>query len=114
MPRNRPQPAKALIVARGERIKDVAAALGLGDHSLYSVLNGLAAPWPALTDRLADHLGCDAADLWHDDRTIADAARRLVESTRRAQGLPATVDDVAVLDKVAALISGGGAPNEAA
>lgn len=108
MPRNRPQPAKALIVARGERIKDVAAAIDVGGAGFYSVLAGRAQPWPALTDRLAEYLNVEPADLWHDDQTLADAARVLVETTRRAQGLPTTVTDEAVIEKIATLITAVG------
>lgn len=108
MSRNRPQPAKALIVARGERISDVAAALGIGPHTLYPVLAGVITPWPGLTERLAAYLNVDPAELWFDDRTVAAAARRLVETTRRAQGLPMTVSDVAVLDRVASIVARGG------
>ena len=109
MPHHRPHPAKTLIVARGESIKSVAIAIGIGESSLYGVLSGHVAPWPALTDKLTAYLGVDADELWHDDRGLADAARKLVESTRRSQGLPATVTDEAVLDRVAALVAQAGA-----
>ena len=41
----------------------------------------------------------------HSPGPHADAARRLVETTRRAQGLPATITDAAVLEKVAAIVA---------
>ena len=43
------------------------------------------------------------------DPALADAARRLVEMTRHAQGLTPTVTDVAVLDQVAAIVRRAGA-----
>jgi len=36
-----------------------------------------------------------------------DAARELVERTRRAQGLPETVEDVSALGRVAAVLDNG-------
>lgn len=43
-------------------------------------------------------------------RTLPADVRRLVESTRRQQGLPPTVTDDALLDKLAAIVTAGGAP----
>lgn len=105
MSRTRPQPAKALIVARGERIKDVAAAIGLGEQSLYAVLSGRSTPWPALTEKLAAKLDVDPTVLWHDDQSLADTARRIVERTRREQDLPDTLTDEAVLSHLADIVA---------
>ena len=41
------------------------------------------------------------------DTELADAVRQLVERTRREQGLPETVTDVAVLDRIAAHLAAG-------
>jgi hypothetical protein len=41
-------------------------------------------------------------------RLRAAAVKRIVTATREAQGLPPTVSDVEVLDRVAALLEGGG------
>ena len=105
----RPQPAKALIVRRGEHMKDVAAAIDVGAQGFRNVLAGRAAPWPNLTARLSEYLNVEPAELWHDDKPLADAARTLVETTRHAQGLPPQITDVAVLDQVAAIVRRAGA-----
>jgi hypothetical protein len=42
-------------------------------------------------------------------REKRDAVARVVEASRRAQGLPPTVTDLEVLEHVAALIENGGA-----
>ena len=41
-------------------------------------------------------------------RARKDVVARIVEQTRAAQGLPARVSDVEVLERVATLIEGGG------
>lgn len=62
---SRPHPAKAEIVSRGFKIKDVASAVGVNAHTFGRVLNGHLAPWPALTERLAVFLDVPADQLWH-------------------------------------------------
>jgi len=62
-----PHPAKALIVGRGERINEAATEVGCNPHTFGRVLNGYVEPWPALRQKLADHLGVSDAELWHDD-----------------------------------------------
>lgn len=109
MPRTRPHPAKALIVARGETIKEVASTVGVGADTLYLVLSGRARPWPALTARLAEHLHVEEEKLWLDDAGLAQAARDLVERSCRDQGLPVPVGDAAVLDRVAKVLEPRGA-----
>ena len=104
----RPQPAKALIVRRGENMSEVAAAIDVGAQGFRNVLAGRAAPWPNLTARLSEYLNVEPAELWHDDKPLADAARTLVETTRHAQGLPPQITDVAVLDQVAAIVRRAG------
>lgn len=42
-------------------------------------------------------------------RRRADAVRRIVTATRAAQGLPSTITDVEVLERVADLFAAGGA-----
>jgi len=105
--RVRPQPAKALIVDRGDTQTMVAAAIDVAPTTLRHLLSGQVKPWPAVTDRLAAYLSVEPDELWRDDDALVDAAVRLAERTRRAQGLPATITDPAVLDRIAALIEGG-------
>lgn len=47
-------------------------------------------------------------------RRRSEAVRRLVYVTREAQGLPPTVTDIEVLERVAELIAGGPQPDKAA
>lgn len=63
-PRRLPHPAKALIIGQGRTIKEVASAVGVNDHSLGRILNGYAAPWPSLVDRLAAELGASREELF--------------------------------------------------
>jgi hypothetical protein len=46
-------------------------------------------------------------------RATKAAVQRIVETTRAAQGLPPTVTDVEVLERVAALIEAGQSPETA-
>jgi hypothetical protein len=46
-------------------------------------------------------------------RKKTEAVRRLVEASRAAQGLPPTVTDIEVLERVAALLENGGGPDAA-
>lgn len=59
-----PHPAKAVIVGRGERISEAAAAVQVNAHTLGRVLNKKAEPWPALRQRLAEHLGRPESELF--------------------------------------------------
>lgn len=103
MPRP-PQPAKVLIAARGEKIRDVAAALGINAHALGRILNGHAPPWPKLVDDLAAYLDAEPGDLFHEQDTPLMAAVEQVINERVAAGLPRKIEDPAVLARVAAIL----------
>jgi hypothetical protein len=62
-----PHPAKAIIVARGERQTDVAAAVGYTPGSLNLVLNRRVASWPAIRARLSEYLGLPESELFLND-----------------------------------------------
>lgn len=99
-----PHPAKAVIVGRGELIKEAAAAVGVAPSVLSNVLNGHNAPWPALRRRLSEHLGMPESELFHDDAPqLADAAADL----NRRSGATEPVADSAALAKVSAIVRGG-------
>jgi transcriptional regulator with XRE-family HTH domain len=61
-----PQPAKAILIARGETIKEGAEAVGVNAHTFGRVLNGHVAPWPRLRQALADYLGEPVEVLFRD------------------------------------------------
>jgi transcriptional regulator with XRE-family HTH domain len=62
-----PHPAKAVIVARGERQCDVADAVGIKPASLSLVLNRRVASWPAIRTRLSEYLGLPESELFLND-----------------------------------------------
>lgn len=80
-----PAPAKALIVASGRSQTDVARAIHTHPNLLNRVLNGRAAPWPALIARLAEELGVDPHDLFDGEvvvrRSGEDIAANLSDET---------------------------------
>jgi len=103
----RPQPIKQLAHDRELKDADVAVGLAVSTSSWRHVAAGRVDPWPALKARASDFFGLPEGELFHDDDAIVDAAIRLADRTRRAQGLPPNVTDVAVLERIAALIEGG-------
>ena len=98
-----PHPVKIELARRGETQRQCAAAIGVSAGSLNLVLNGHMAPWPALRDRLAEYLGCPADTLFSGD-ALRTAAADLVQRTAVDRGLPAEVDDPAVLQRVATIV----------
>lgn len=78
-----PHPAKAIIVARGEKIGTVAERIGTNAHTLGRVLNRKASSWPALRQRLAEDLGLAEEELFFPDGAVPSSAAvdRLVAST---------------------------------
>lgn len=59
-----PYPAKAIIVARGERLTDVAAAVECNPGTFGRAINRHAEPWPALRRRVAEYLGLPEEVAW--------------------------------------------------
>jgi transcriptional regulator with XRE-family HTH domain len=59
-----PYPAKTLLVARWLKQVDVAREVGVGATTLNRVLNRRLAPWPALKQRLSEHLQVPEAELF--------------------------------------------------
>lgn len=96
-----PHPVRLAALARGETLKDVAAAVGVTSQSLYSALRGNS--WPGLRARLAEHLGLPADVLFPEAGT-----ERRVAAERVAQGLAPTINDPTVLATIAAVIARGG------
>lgn len=74
-----PHPVKAVLAARGETQKHLAAAVKVTPGTLVQVVNGHHASWPALRRRIAEYLEVPERDLF------PDHVDRLVES-RSAQG----------------------------
>lgn len=73
-----PHPAKALIIARGERLNAAAKAVDVNAHTLGRVLNGHVPPWPALRRRVAEHLGLAEHEVWNEPGTPpAEAVERV-------------------------------------
>jgi transcriptional regulator with XRE-family HTH domain len=90
---------KAEIVRRGLSTADAAPELGVSPTTLRNILNGYAAPWPAVLARIADTYGITGDALYGVD--VAAEARRLAHAARAAQGLPERVTDPATLARVA-------------
>ena len=65
-----PHPVKAVIVGRGLRQKDVAAAVGVNAHSFGRIVNGRAEAWPSLRQRLSDYLDLPDHELWRDPEVV--------------------------------------------
>lgn len=63
-----PEPAKAIIVGRGERLNAVAANVNINPDLFCRVLNRRTASWPALRRRLSEYLGVPESELF-DDRS---------------------------------------------
>jgi transcriptional regulator with XRE-family HTH domain len=57
---------KALIIERDERQCDVAVKLGISPKVLSLIVQGRAAPWPALRRRMVDYLGVPEDELFPD------------------------------------------------
>src|SRR4051794_11368349 len=89
-------PVTLAALQRGESLRDVADAVGVTKGSLHAALNH--GPWPSLKERLSDYLGVPVEELFPDpvDRLLAE---------REAQGFSPTVDDLAALQKIAAIAS---------
>lgn len=67
MPRKRPHPAKAVIVAQGRTILEVSDAIGVNRHTLGRVLNRHIPPWPKLRRQLAQLLDMPESELFLSD-----------------------------------------------
>ncbi len=68
----KPQPAKALIVLRGDTQKNVAEAISYRRSTLNLALNGQIRPSDRLRQRLADYLEADPAALFTDTAGTAE------------------------------------------
>jgi transcriptional regulator with XRE-family HTH domain len=101
-----PHPCKALIVARGERFRDVAEKVGVNPQSFSRIISGTQPSWPKLRRKVAEHLGVDEDVAWFPEDTDALLAQR------GEQGF-ADVDE-AVLDQVATVLGRSGGTNAAA
>ncbi len=66
-----PQPAKAIIVASGRHIYEVAAEAGVNPNLLSAVLNRRQSAPPGLADRLAAVLGVSPDDLFVEPARVA-------------------------------------------
>ena len=95
----RPSALKAACAARGITLVQLADDLGLSRGTLGQVSRGHSPVWPKLRDEVTNYFGFDPFE-----RYSEDVERLLAE--RVAQGHPITVQDPAVLRRVAALVDG--------
>jgi transcriptional regulator with XRE-family HTH domain len=61
-----PQPVKAILVGRGLSTVYVAEQIGVSHQTLGRLLNGIAAPHPAIAAQLASYLDLPESDLFDD------------------------------------------------
>lgn len=68
--RNVNEVIKQMIRARGLRVKDVAAEIGVSQATLYKIMSGKRKVYADEVARIAKALGCEANDLFHDGGMI--------------------------------------------
>jgi transcriptional regulator with XRE-family HTH domain len=91
---------KAEIIRRGLSTADAAPELGISPTTLRNILNGYAAPWPALLTRIEDTYGIVGDALYGVD----------VTAERIAQGFAPTVTDATALAAVGRALRASTAP----
>ena len=97
-----PQPAKAIIVGRGERLKAVASCVKVNPDLFGRVLNRRTASWLALRRRLSEYLGLPESELF-DEPVSSDEMSEQVGALleRTLAGRPRAITDPGALAAVA-------------
>ena len=102
-------PALAVMRARGRQQKTFAEAAGYTAPHVSRVLHGQVPASTAFRAKLAAFLDVPEGELFTAEEVAAGAAD-LIARTRVARGLPATVEDLAVLARVASAVRAGMVP----